>query len=163
MGGIRLFDIHLSDPSRATMALAGGRSFDASLTSYWLTADSARWEMTIDEASRLSSAARRLEWRLRHASEKNAQPKIGGAFRRKLSAGGGEDDEPVIVEIGTTALGDDDAAVYFEFAGQRLTLDAADSLVLLRALQRFGADISEVSQSQFRAPTSVADYVTSRH
>lgn len=56
--------------------------------------------------SRLSSAADRLESRIRYAGEKGERPKVGAVFRRKLAS----DDESIsaVIELEPTAIEDAD-------------------------------------------------------
>jgi hypothetical protein len=97
--------------------------------------------MTIDEASRVATAAGRLNYRIRRAGQKSERPNPGPIFRQKLST----DDQTVaaVIELGLCAVDRIDA-VYFEFAGMRVALDDEHGANLLMALERFAGDIADM-------------------
>ena len=141
MAGIRIFQIDLRDRfTGEAMTLEGGRNFEGE-SPFYLKVDLLQWAMTIDEASRVATAAGRLNYRIRRAGQKSERPKPGPIFRQKLST----EDQTVaaVIELGLCSVDDIDA-VYFEFAGMRVALDDEHGANLLMALERFAGDIADM-------------------
>jgi hypothetical protein len=124
------------------MTLEGGRSFEGE-SPFYIAVELTRWEMTVEEAGRVATAAGRLSGRIGRAGQKRERPKPGPIFRQKLST----EDQTVaaIIELGLCAVDDIDA-VYFEFAGMRVALDDEYGANLLGALERFAGDIADMKR-----------------
>lgn len=137
MAGVTLFEGWIGDVA-GSISITVEQDFAGDFP-FTISFDGEAWELSLDDASRLASAGRRIEYRLDYAARRGVAPKAEPFFRRKIFFG----DEMVIFELG---VGVEPPAVYLEWGGKRVPGEA-----LLFVLARLG-DAADSILSAARRP-----------
>jgi hypothetical protein len=136
---IPVFKVALTNPRADTLTCVRDSS-----TGYTVETDGFRWPVSVDEAWRLSMAAKRIAWRLDRAERENKQPEAGVFFRRRLPMTDGSTEK---IELAISS-DEDGADVVFEIDRTSFRMRLAEAAAgLIWSLQRLGGDVETVRRA----------------